>query len=76
MHDVEYNSTEIGIRGKMWRMMGNFDGICEKCFGAGRGNIELGLYFVRNCTGMYVFTHYIKIYTRYQVYVYYFGRLY
>ena len=33
--------SEIGIRGKMWRMMKNINGMCEKCCDAGRGNIEL-----------------------------------
>ena len=31
---------EIGIRGNVWRMI-KYDGMCEKCCGAGRGNIRI-----------------------------------
>ena len=38
-------AEEIEVRGKMWRMMENmtelYDGMCEKCCDAGRGNIKI-----------------------------------
>ena len=41
----------------------NYDGMCEKCCDAERGNIQICRYFTRSCTGVYV--HYRPIYSRY-----------
>ena len=37
-----------------------YDGMCEKCCDARRGNIEICIYFTRSCTEMYAITHFLK----------------
>ena len=48
----------VGNRNQRKRVQNDetYDGMCEKCCVAGRGNIEARSYFGRSCTGMYVVT--------------------